>query len=56
MAIEPELLKILACPVDKRPLELVDGWLVNPRLGYRYEIRDDVPILLKPEKQPTASS
>lgn len=55
MSIEPELLKILACPVDKGPLELVDGWLVNPRLGHRYEIREDVPILLKPERQPTAS-
>jgi uncharacterized protein YbaR (Trm112 family) len=49
MSIDPDLLKILACPVDKGPLEPVDGWLVNPRLGHRYEIRGEVPILLRPD-------
>ncbi|CAO5228686.1 Trm112 family protein [Frankia sp. AgKG'84/4] len=49
MSIDPDLLKILACPVDKGPLELTDGWLVNPRLGHRYEVRGDVPILLRPD-------
>ncbi|CAO5170726.1 Tetraacyldisaccharide 4-kinase [Frankia sp. AiPs1] len=49
MSIDPELLKILACPVDKGPLELVDGTLVNPRLGHRYEVRAGVPILLRPD-------
>jgi uncharacterized protein YbaR (Trm112 family) len=46
--ISPELLKILVCPEDKGPLELVeDGkFLLNPRNGYRYPIRDGIPVML----------
>ena len=38
--ISEELLKILVCPEDKGPLELVeDGkFLLNPRNGYKYPI------------------
>jgi len=47
-SISPELLKILVCPEDKGPLELVnDGkFLLNPRNGYRYPIRDGIPVML----------
>lgn len=46
--ISPELLKILVCPEDKGPLELIaDGkYLLNPRNGYRYPIRDGIPVML----------
>ncbi|HEX6289255.1 MAG TPA: Trm112 family protein [Herpetosiphonaceae bacterium] len=49
--ISKELLEILACPVDKGPVELMtdaDGkeWLVNRRNGYRYPIEDGIPIML----------
>jgi uncharacterized protein YbaR (Trm112 family) len=46
--ISPELLKILVCPEDKGPLELVEGgkFLLNPRNGYRYPIRDGIPVML----------
>ncbi len=46
--ISPELLEILVCPEDKGELELVeDGkYLLNPRNGYRYPIRDGIPIML----------
>ncbi|HEY0606001.1 MAG TPA: Trm112 family protein [Herpetosiphonaceae bacterium] len=49
--ISKELLEILACPVDKGPVELMtdDGgkeWLVNPRNGYRYPVEDGIPIML----------
>lgn len=46
--ISDELLKILVCPEDKGPLELVDGgkFLLNPRNGYKYPIRNGIPVML----------
>mgnify|MGYP003702951841 CR=1 FL=1 len=46
--ISEELLKILVCPEDKGPLELVDDgkYLLNPRNGYRYPIRNGIPVML----------
>jgi uncharacterized protein YbaR (Trm112 family) len=45
--VSQELLDRLVCPLDKQPLELVDGkWLVNPRNGYRYPIVDGIPVML----------
>ena len=46
--ISQELLKILVCPEDKAPLELVDGgkFLLNPRNGYKYPIRNGIPVML----------
>ena len=48
MALDPQLLEILACPDDKGPLlYFVDeGILYNPRLRRRYDVRDDIPIML----------
>ncbi len=49
--VSPELLKILVDPVDKGPLELTeDGkFLLNPRTGYRYPIRNGIPVMLVEE-------
>lgn len=46
--ISPELLKILVCPEDKGPLELADDgkFLLNPRNGYKYPIRNGIPVML----------
>lgn len=45
--VSPDLLERLVCPLDKGPLQLVDGkWLVNPRNGYRYPITDGIPVML----------
>jgi uncharacterized protein YbaR (Trm112 family) len=45
--VPAELLDRLVCPLDKGPLELVDGkWLVNPRNGYRYPIVEGIPVML----------
>lgn len=46
--ISQELLKILVCPEDKGALELVDGgkFLLNPRNGYKYPIRNGIPVML----------
>lgn len=53
MALDPQLLAILACPEDKGPLlyfESEDA-LYNPRLKRRYAIRDDIPIMLIDEAE-----
>lgn len=46
--ISQDLLKILVCPEDKGPLELVEGgkFLLNPRNGYKYPIRNGIPVML----------
>jgi uncharacterized protein len=48
MALDPKLLEILACPEDKGPLLYFadESSLYNPRLKRRYEVRDDIPIML----------
>lgn len=48
MALDSQLLDILVCPEDKEPLWYFadDAFLYNPRLKRRYEIRDDIPVLL----------
>lgn len=51
MALDPQLLEILACPEDKGPLLYFEeeDCLYNPRLKRRYEIREDIPIMLVDE-------
>lgn len=46
--ISPRLLEILVDPEDKGALELVDDgkFLLNPRTGYRYPIRNGIPVML----------
>ncbi len=54
MALNPELLKILACPQCKQPVELAadGGSLLCRQCRLRYEIRDDIPIMLVDEAKP----
>ena len=53
MALDPQLLEILACPDDKGPLLYLEAEssLYNPRLKRRYAIRDDIPIMLVDEAE-----
>ena len=53
MALDPQLLAILACPEDKGPLLYFrdEDSLYNPRLKRRYAIRDDIPIMLIDEAE-----
>jgi len=48
MALDPHLLDVLACPVDKGPLLYVadEAVLYNPRLRRAYDIVDDIPVML----------
>ena len=56
MALDPQLLDILACPEDKGPLLYFESEdvLYNPRLKRRYAIRDDIPIMLVDEAETVA--
>ena len=53
MALDQQLLDILACPDDKGPLLYFadEESLYNPRLKRRYAIRDDIPIMLVDEAE-----
>lgn len=53
MALDTQLLEILACPQDKGPLLYFadEGSLYNPRTKLRYEVRDDIPIMLIDEAE-----
>jgi uncharacterized protein YbaR (Trm112 family) len=54
MAINPELLAILACPKCKGGIRLnpaQDG-LICDQCRLLYEIRDDIPIMLIEEARP----
>lgn len=48
ISADDPLLKILACPLDKGPLTLLqpEEALYNPRLRRRYPIVDGIPQLL----------
>jgi hypothetical protein len=53
MAVNPELLKILVCPLCKASLTLVrDGGGLKCSECHRvYPIRDDIPVMLVSEAQ-----
>jgi uncharacterized protein YbaR (Trm112 family) len=53
MALDPQLLEILACPDDKGPLLYFqdEDALYNPRLRRRYAITDDIPVMLIDEAE-----
>lgn len=51
MPLDPLLIEVLACPVDKQPLLWFEDeqLLYNPRLHKGYAVRDDIPVLLVDE-------
>lgn len=53
MTLDPKLLEILACPKDKGPLLYFsdEESLYNPRLRLRYQITDDIPVMLVDEAE-----
>lgn len=48
MALDPQLLEILACPEDKGSLLFfaTEQVLYNPRLKRKYRVENDVPQML----------
>ena len=53
MALDPQLLEILACPQDKGPLLYFadEDALYNPRLRRRYRVQEGIPVMLIDEAQ-----
>jgi len=53
MALDPQLLSIMVCPISHAPLKEVDGWLVStdPETRRRYPIRDGIPVMLIDESE-----
>jgi uncharacterized protein YbaR (Trm112 family) len=49
--IEPELLAIMACPVDHAAVREEPNALVCGSCGRRYPIRDGIPVMLVEEAQ-----
>jgi uncharacterized protein YbaR (Trm112 family) len=47
--LDPTLLEILVCPIDRGPLLHIGAVLYNPRLRKAYRIEDDIPVLLVDE-------
>jgi len=49
MAIDKELLEILACPVCKKPLELSrdENFLICRESKLVYKIEDGIPVMLE---------
>ena len=48
MSLDPLLLNLLACPIDKQALLYLAECdvLYNPRLRRSYQIRDGIPVML----------
>lgn len=49
--LDPEILAILACPLDKAPVELQGDRIVCSQCGRRYPIRDGIPVMLIDEAE-----
>lgn len=47
--IAPDLLELLACPIDKSPVKLVGNRLVCEQQQHKYRIEDGIPIMLADE-------
>jgi uncharacterized protein YbaR (Trm112 family) len=44
--VDPELLAILACPLDKKPVTRQGNYLVCEECQRHYPIRDGIPVML----------
>jgi uncharacterized protein YbaR (Trm112 family) len=51
LGLDSQLLQILACPVDKKPVRLEADRLVCTECGRRYPIVDDIPVMLVEEAE-----
>lgn len=53
MAIDSQLLEILACPDDKGPLYYFEEeqFLLCPTCRRRYSVTDDIPVMLMDEAE-----
>jgi uncharacterized protein YbaR (Trm112 family) len=57
VTLDPELLRILVCPNDRGDLDHLEQeqLLVCRTCGYRYPIRDGIPVMLIDEAEKPAA-
>jgi hypothetical protein len=55
--VDPDLLRLLVCPVTRTPLrfDAAAGELVSEAAGLAFPVRDGVPVLLIDEARPLGS-
>jgi len=53
MAIDPQLLSIMVCPVSHAQLREAGEWLIStdPETRLRYPVRDGIPVMLVDEAE-----
>lgn len=58
MTLDPQLMQVLACPIDKGELHLLEdeNFLYNPRLRRRYSIREGIAIMLVDESEEVSAA
>jgi uncharacterized protein YbaR (Trm112 family) len=58
MALDSQLVHVLACPIDKGELHIFEDEdaLYNPRLHRRYTIREGIAIMLIDESEEVSST
>jgi uncharacterized protein len=58
MTIDAELLEILVCPNDRADVEYIEAEqvIVCSGCGYRYPVRDGIPVMLIDEAEKPGSS
>jgi uncharacterized protein YbaR (Trm112 family) len=58
MTIDAELLEILVCPNDRADVEYLEAEqvIVCSGCGYRYPVRDGIPVMLIDEAEKPVSS
>jgi uncharacterized protein YbaR (Trm112 family) len=57
VTLDPELLRILVCPYDRGEVDYHEDEevLVCRTCGYRYPVRDDIPVMLIDEAEKPAA-
>jgi uncharacterized protein YbaR (Trm112 family) len=58
VTLDPELIEILVCPNDRGEIEVLEQEqvIVCQRCGYRYPIRDGIPVMLIDEAEKPSGS
>jgi uncharacterized protein YbaR (Trm112 family) len=58
VTIDPELLEILACPNDRGDIDYLreEQVIVCRTCGYRYPVRDGIPVMLIDEAEKPGSA
>ena len=58
MTVDQELLDLLVCPNDRGEVDYIEAEqvIVCRQCGYRYPVRDDIPVMLIDEAEKPGSA